>query len=141
MSHNPPTPPQLGRPPLPKPSPKVTAKVRTPPKRLPPRPQVGLSASEALSHLDKLQSGASAGQNRLRAARDIPAGFAGNSKGEGSKDALLNEKEAARFLNLTERTLQNWRYQGHGPQFVKLRRAVRYRLSDLMAFVLAGLSA
>jgi hypothetical protein len=49
---------------------------------------------------------------------------------------LLNEREAAAFLNLTARALQNWRYLGRGPRFVRIsRKAIRYRLCDLQAFV------
>jgi predicted DNA-binding transcriptional regulator AlpA len=53
---------------------------------------------------------------------------------------LLTEEEAAAYLRLTRRALQAWRYQGKGPRFVKIsRRAVRYRLEDLEAFVTACL--
>jgi len=49
---------------------------------------------------------------------------------------LFTETEAAAYLKLTPRALQAWRYQGRGPRFVKIsRRAVRYRLGDLEAFV------
>ncbi|HTG33300.1 MAG TPA: helix-turn-helix domain-containing protein [Thermoanaerobaculia bacterium] len=49
---------------------------------------------------------------------------------------LLTESEAAGYLRLTPRALQAWRYQGKGPPFVRIsRRAIRYRLVDLEAFV------
>ena len=49
---------------------------------------------------------------------------------------LLNEDEAARFLKLTRRTLQAWRLQGIGPPHVRIsRRAVRYRVGDLVEYV------
>lgn len=49
---------------------------------------------------------------------------------------LLTETEAAKYLNLTNRALQSWRYQGRGPRFVKISaRAIRYRLEDLEAWV------
>ena len=49
---------------------------------------------------------------------------------------LLTEAEAARYLNLTNRALQAWRYQGRGPRFVKISaRAIRYRLEDLESWV------
>jgi hypothetical protein len=54
--------------------------------------------------------------------------------------ALLTEADAAAYLRLTRRALQAWRYQGRGPRFVKIsRRAVRYRIDDLEAFVEACL--
>lgn len=53
---------------------------------------------------------------------------------------LLNEKQAAAFLGLTDRTLQQRRYYSQPPADIKLpgSNAVRYRLSDLIAFVEAG---
>lgn len=46
---------------------------------------------------------------------------------------LLNEKEAAEFLGYTARALQNWRFRGGGPRFVKVSsRSVRYRRCDLI---------
>ncbi len=54
---------------------------------------------------------------------------------------LLTEVEAADFLNRPVRTLQGLRVRGGGPAFVKMGRSVRYRLSDLDAYVAAGLRA
>ena len=53
---------------------------------------------------------------------------------------LLNEKQAAAFLGLTDRTLQQRRYCSQPPAYIKLpgSNAVRYRLSELIAFVEAG---
>ena len=53
---------------------------------------------------------------------------------------LLNEKQAATFLGLTDRTLQQRRYYSQPPAYIKLpgSNAVRYRLSELIAFVEAG---
>ncbi|WP_456782934.1 helix-turn-helix transcriptional regulator [Bradyrhizobium sp. USDA 4516] len=48
--------------------------------------------------------------------------------------ALLNEKQAARLLAISFRTLQAWRRTGVGPSFIKLGRAVRYRQQDLLAW-------
>ncbi len=46
--------------------------------------------------------------------------------------ALVNEAEAARFLGLSVRSMQGYRYKGHGPRFVRLSsRCVRYRRFDL----------
>ena len=50
-------------------------------------------------------------------------------------DRLYTEREAARFLNLSHRTLQDWRVTGRGPAFIRLESAVRYRAADLLAFV------
>lgn len=52
---------------------------------------------------------------------------------------LLTEKEAAKYLRVSPRTLQGWRYKRIGPEFVKLGDGtysrVVYRLEDLEAFV------
>jgi predicted DNA-binding transcriptional regulator AlpA len=49
--------------------------------------------------------------------------------------ALLNEKEAARFLSMSYRTLQSWRSAGEGPPYLKLGRSIRYRRGDLIAWI------
>lgn len=49
---------------------------------------------------------------------------------------LLDEREAARLYTLAVATLRNWRALKQGPRYVKLgKRTVRYRRSDLEAFV------
>lgn len=49
---------------------------------------------------------------------------------------LKDEKEAAKFLDVSPGTLQVWRSTRRYPlPFVKIGRKVRYRLSDLQAFV------
>lgn len=52
-------------------------------------------------------------------------------------DRLMPEIDAAQFLGLSVRTLQQWRVTGGGPRFTKLGRAVRYAPGDLRAFVQA----
>ena len=47
----------------------------------------------------------------------------------------LKTSEAAAYLNVEPTTLEQWRWNGRGPRFVKISRAVRYRLSDLDAFL------
>jgi len=48
---------------------------------------------------------------------------------------LLKTKEAAAYLGLSVRTLENWRYQGRGPKVTTLDRTVRYDLRDLDAWI------
>jgi predicted DNA-binding transcriptional regulator AlpA len=48
-----------------------------------------------------------------------------------SAGRLLDERQAADFLNINHRTLQAWRLRGGGPRFVKVGRLVRYRTRDL----------
>lgn len=53
---------------------------------------------------------------------------------------LLTEAEAARRLGFSPRFLQQRRYKGDGPRFVKVSaRAIRYRVSDLEAWAAARL--
>lgn len=53
---------------------------------------------------------------------------------------LLSEKQAANYLGLTDRALQQRRYASLPPEYIKLpgSSAVRYRLSVLMEFVAQG---
>lgn len=46
--------------------------------------------------------------------------------------SLMNQAEAAGYLGLSARTLENWRLKGGGPAFVRMsQRCVRYRLEAL----------
>lgn len=47
-------------------------------------------------------------------------------------DALITAKEAALFLSIKETTLAWYRYQGLGPQFIRLgAKLIRYKVGDL----------
>lgn len=48
---------------------------------------------------------------------------------------LLTTVEAAAYLKQKPSTMEQHRWQGTGPRFVKLGRSVRYRQSDLDAFL------
>lgn len=48
---------------------------------------------------------------------------------------LIMEGEAADLLALSAKTLRNWRLSGYGPPHLKIGRLVRYRLSDLKAWL------
>ena len=47
---------------------------------------------------------------------------------------LITEKEAALFLSVSLRTIQNWRFRNRGPKYKKLGRLVRYSIADLSAY-------
>lgn len=48
---------------------------------------------------------------------------------------LIDENDAARFLGLRPRTMQKFRYEGGGPNFVRLSsRCVKYRRLDLCSW-------
>ena len=49
---------------------------------------------------------------------------------------LLTEKEAAPLLGVNVKTLQNWRWRGTGPAYIKASaKHVRYRMSDLNEYL------
>jgi predicted DNA-binding transcriptional regulator AlpA len=50
-------------------------------------------------------------------------------------DTLLNGREVAELLRLSERTVERHRLAGTGPRFVAVGRAIRYRRRDVFAFV------
>lgn len=49
--------------------------------------------------------------------------------------ALMTTKQAAAYLNVKPGTLEQWRWYGNGPPFVKMGRTVRYRLADLNEYI------
>ena len=50
-------------------------------------------------------------------------------------DRLLVPDEVAAFLRVSRRTLETWRYQGDGPNYIKVGGLVRYRASDISAWL------
>jgi len=49
---------------------------------------------------------------------------------------VMTVTQAAEYLGLAESTLNKWRCHGGGPVFIKMGRAVRYRIEDLENFIL-----
>lgn len=56
-------------------------------------------------------------------------------------DELLVQDSVAKMLLCKEKTLETWRSRGGGPAYVKIGRLVRYRRSDVQAFIDAGARA
>jgi len=52
-------------------------------------------------------------------------------------EALLDEHAAAEMLAVSPRTMQDWRWRGGGPEYVRLGRAIRYAPAALRAYVAA----
>lgn len=50
-------------------------------------------------------------------------------------ETLMTTKQAADVLQVKESTLEQWRWSGKGPEFIKVGRCVRYRESGLSAFL------
>ena len=48
---------------------------------------------------------------------------------------LMNDKHAAKFLDVGVQTLRNWRCRRIGPDYIKLGRSVRYSESDLLKYM------
>ncbi|HPP03131.1 MAG TPA: helix-turn-helix domain-containing protein, partial [bacterium] len=47
----------------------------------------------------------------------------------------VNEKQAAKIMGVSPRSLQAWRLRGGGPAFVRVsKRCIRYRLADIQAW-------
>ncbi|MGA2466165.1 MAG: helix-turn-helix domain-containing protein [Thermodesulfobacteriota bacterium] len=55
-----------------------------------------------------------------------------------SKIEYLTEKEVSRICKLALSTLRNYRHQGKPPSYVKVGRAVRYLMSDIVKFMEEG---
>ena len=53
----------------------------------------------------------------------------------------LDQNELADRWLLSPRTLEQWRWQGKGPKFLKIGGRVIYRMSDIKAFEMASLHA
>ena len=56
-------------------------------------------------------------------------------------EKLLKTKEVAEILGVAKQTVEYWRWRGGGPVYIKFGRAVRYRMSDIKAFIEAGVKA
>lgn len=61
------------------------------------------------------------------------------SNKKSTTPTLLCEKEVAKLLGLSIKTLQKWRIQGEGPPFIRLSpKAIRYQLDDVLAWLQAN---
>ncbi|MBW3068990.1 helix-turn-helix domain-containing protein [Actinomyces sp. 594] len=50
---------------------------------------------------------------------------------------MLTTKELARVLGVAPRTLDNWRSASRGPAYFRFEHVVRYRMSDVEAWLAA----
>ena len=51
-------------------------------------------------------------------------------------DSLIRQDEAVLLLGVSNRCLENWRYRGGGPSWIRISaRCIRYRRSDLIQFI------
>lgn len=59
----------------------------------------------------------------------------GQPPGRRQKVSTLTPRQVADELGIAEQTLANWRSAGTGPRFVKVGVLVRYRRSDVEAWL------
>jgi excisionase family DNA binding protein len=52
-----------------------------------------------------------------------------------SQDRLLTVQELSAYLGVPVATLYQWRYRNHGPRGFRVGRHVRYRWSDVEAWI------
>lgn len=54
---------------------------------------------------------------------------------------MLTTEDAANYLGLSRRTLEGMRWKKDGPKYVKMNRAIRYRIKDLEAYIEARIKS
>jgi len=54
---------------------------------------------------------------------------------QSQETLVVRELQAARILGLSPASLRRWRREHRGPDFVRLGRAIGYRLVDLQEFL------
>jgi hypothetical protein len=60
---------------------------------------------------------------------------AASASADGDRRRLLDVKEAAKFLRLSDKTLNKWRLKGGGPEFIRLGGRVLYQFDVLESFL------
>jgi predicted DNA-binding transcriptional regulator AlpA len=50
-------------------------------------------------------------------------------------DPLLNQKQTADILSMSEAWLEQSRFRGTGLPYIKIGKSVRYKLSDIQAWI------
>ena len=54
---------------------------------------------------------------------------------EQEETVFISDREVSRLTGIGRQTLCNWRCQQKGPRYVKVGRAVRYALHDVLAYM------
>ncbi|GFO60943.1 hypothetical protein GMST_32680 [Geomonas silvestris] len=57
------------------------------------------------------------------------------SKLSYSQSELLTTEQVAALLQMRVSTIQQWRWRGIGPSYARLGRTIRYRRSDVEAYI------
>jgi predicted DNA-binding transcriptional regulator AlpA len=61
----------------------------------------------------------------------IRRNFEGREAGSRQIEALLDERDVARWIRVSVATLRYWRSEGKGPRYRKVGQLVRYAPSDV----------
>lgn len=69
-----------------------------------------------------------------RRARVCDGAFSKTRVIKGTMEPLLRTDDAAGVLGLSPKTLHKWRFEGRGPNYLKMGGAVRYEMATLKAF-------
>ena len=67
-------------------------------------------------------------------AEAVDKALADALRGAFNPEAVLTERQVAAEYNIPIKSLQQYRYRGNGPRFLKLGRSVRYRRRDIQAW-------
>jgi len=54
---------------------------------------------------------------------------------DNQRPTMFTVAETAEYLGLAQSTLNKWRCIGGGPKYLKMGKAVRYRLSDIQEWL------
>lgn len=65
----------------------------------------------------------------------ITQSYVGKIAPEAESVKVLREPAAAKALGVSKAALRRWRREGRGPCFIRLQRAIGYRVSDLEKFL------
>ena len=60
------------------------------------------------------------------------------NQNQSTNECWLTESEVSELIGVTRATLQNWRWRGVGLPYSKFMRSVRYKESDLYAYMESG---
>ncbi len=52
-----------------------------------------------------------------------------------NEESLMDTRQAAAYLSVSVRCVEQWRFKKRGPRYVKIEGSVRYRRSDLDDFM------
>jgi len=59
----------------------------------------------------------------------------GQVQEQDSRFELIDQRAAARLLQVSPRTLETWRHRGGGPPYIKVSKSVRYSTLDLFEWL------